>query len=114
MSRQQIDSILDLHEDYAKLANKAKDAQFLSDTLEMGYGCVEEADFNLMRTVIAEHKTKLTEAKGKLDSERKERPSMIGFVAVPRGLLPIAVGFGLLWSVWVPSEDSLEEDLGSG
>ena len=42
---------------------KVQDVQFLSDNFEMVYGCVEESDFNLMRTMIAKHKTKLTEAK---------------------------------------------------
>ena len=107
MAQHQIDSILELHEDYAKLAKKVKDAQFLSDNLEMGYGCVEEADFQLMKSVISDHKSKLTQATDKLDTERRERPSMIGFKAVPRDN-----NISLDWArTWMPNKGALHKDV---
>ena len=75
----------------------------------MGYGVVDEEDFNVITNIITEHKTKkqLIEATNKLEPERRERPLMICFVAAPR-----CSNISIEWArAWMPNKGSLHKDV---
>ena len=101
-----IDKLMLLRKDVDKKQKTANHSQLLSDNVEMGYGCVDEGDYQIMKKVIAEHKKQLTEAKTDMDNTRRERASMIGFVAPVR-----ANDLSVDWArEWMPPKGLLSKD----
>ena len=106
IQQHQIDALFLNRRDYAEQVKKAKQSQFLSDNLEMGYGCLDDSDYQVMKAVISEQKKKLTEATEAIDRERRERPTMVDFVA-PLRVNDISIG----WTrEWMPSKGILSKD----
>ena len=102
-----IDLLMDRRTKFAKRVNAVKKAQFLSENIEHGYGCVDEADYRVMKAVIDDHKSKLQEATKKRDYEQRERPSMIGFVAPVR-----ENDVSAEWArEWMPSKGTSTKDV---
>ena len=61
-------------------------AQFLTDNIEHGMGCVEESDYRVTQEVIKGHRLDLHKCRVKLEAERAERPSMAGVRMPARGV----------------------------
>ena len=106
ISQRQIDAILLKRSGYHQRQHNAAKSKLLSDNLEIAYGCVDESDYVAMKSVITEAKDKLIVATQKLDTDRRERPSMVGFAAVPR-----ANDITLAWArAWMPTRGVLSKD----
>ena len=102
----QVDMILLKRSGYAKREMNTDRSKLLSDNLEMGHGCVDESDYDAMKTIITEHKDKLIVARQKLDAERRKRPNMVGFVVSAR-----ANDIALAWvREWMPKRGALSKD----